>query len=56
MIETLPTTSDQVLAFKMSGKLHDADYARFMPAVDAAIARHGKVRLLAQFHASRAGT
>jgi hypothetical protein len=49
MIEQLPETSGKVLAFKMSGKLHDEDYKRFVPLVDAAIAKEGKVRLLAQF-------
>src|SRR5262245_25939331 len=34
----------------MSGKLHDADYKHFVPLVDAAIAKGGKVRMLAQFH------
>jgi len=50
MIEQLPSTSAKVLGFKMSGKLHDEDYKKFVPMVDAAIAREGKVRLLAQFH------
>jgi SpoIIAA-like len=50
MIEQLPLNSDKVLAFKMSGKLHDEDYKQFVPLVDAAIAKQGKVRLLAQFH------
>ncbi|HVK19458.1 MAG TPA: STAS/SEC14 domain-containing protein [Fimbriiglobus sp.] len=50
MIEQLPSPTDTVLGFKMSGKLHDEDYKQFVPAVDAAIAKHGKVRLLAQFH------
>lgn len=49
MIETLSTDSPKILAFKLSGKLHDADYQTFVPAVDAA-AKDGKVRLLAQFH------
>jgi acyl-CoA-binding protein len=49
MIEQLPETSGKVLAFKMSGKLHDDDYKRFVPLVDEAIAKEGKVRLLAQF-------
>ena len=49
MIEPLPSPSDKVLGFKLSGKLHDADYKTFTPAVDAA-AGTGKVRLLAQFH------
>jgi hypothetical protein len=50
MIELLPSGSEQVLGFKLSGKLHDADYQTFVPAIDAAAARHGKVRLLAWFH------
>jgi hypothetical protein len=50
MIETLPSSRPEVLGFKLSGKLHDADYKTFVPAVDAAIAKQGKIRLLAQFH------
>jgi hypothetical protein len=50
MIEPLPAPSQKVLAFKMSGKLHDEDYKMFVPLVDDAIAKSGKVRLLAQFH------
>src|SRR5262245_14890624 len=50
MIEQLPKSTDKVLGFRMSGKLHDEDYQRFVPAIDAAVAKHGKVRLLAQFH------
>jgi hypothetical protein len=50
MIEQLPPISEKVIGFKMSGKLQDADYKQFVPLVDAAIAREGKVRLLAQFH------
>lgn len=49
MIEQLPGGSDKVLGFKISGKLHDEDYKKFVPLVDAA-AGSGKVRLLAQFH------
>jgi hypothetical protein len=41
---------DNVLGFKMSGKLHDEDYKTFVPLVDEAIAKQGKVRMLAQFH------
>jgi hypothetical protein len=50
MIEQLPQTLPEVLAFKMSGKLHDEDYKTFVPMIDAAVAKQGKVRLLAQFH------
>jgi hypothetical protein len=50
MIEQIPQKSDNVLGFKMSGKLHDEDYKIFVPLVDNAIAAHGKVRMLALFH------
>jgi hypothetical protein len=50
MIEPLTSDSPKILGFKMSGKLHDADYKSFVPMVDAAIAKDGKVRILAQFH------
>ena len=50
MIEQLPSDSPKVLGFKMSGKLHDEDYKTFVPVIDAAVAKEGKVRLLAQFH------
>jgi hypothetical protein len=50
MIEQLPQSSEGVLGFKLSGKLHDADYQQFVPAIDAAVAKQGKVRLLALFH------
>ena len=49
MIEPLKETSGPILGFQMSGKLHDADYQHFVPAVEAAIQAHGKVRLLAHF-------
>src|SRR5438045_173675 len=41
--------SPKVLAFQMSGKLHDEDYKKFVPMIDDAVAREGKVRLLALF-------
>jgi hypothetical protein len=50
MIEPLPQSSDKNLGFKLSGKLHDEDYQTFVPLIDAAAAKHGKIRLLAQFH------
>ena len=49
MIEELPSGIPDTLAFKLSGKLHDEDYKFFAPAVEAAVQRHGKVRLLAKF-------
>ncbi len=50
MVEQLPSDSPQVIGFKLSGKLHDADYQQFVPWIDEAIAKSGKVRLLAYFH------
>jgi hypothetical protein len=49
MIEQLPQKTGKVLGFKMSGKLQDEDYKRFVPVIDAAVAKEGKVRLLAAF-------
>jgi hypothetical protein len=50
MIEQLQSPTPNILGFKLGGKLHDEDYKHFVPAIDAALAEHGKVRLLAQFH------
>ena len=50
MITQLPAPSEKVLAFKLSGKLHDDDYKTFVPLVDGAIAKEGKVRVLVEFH------
>jgi hypothetical protein len=49
MIEMLSGLPANAVGFKMSGKLHDADYKQFVPLVDAEIAREGKVNVLAQF-------
>lgn len=50
VIEQLTGLPAHTVGFKMSGKLHDADYKTFVPAVDAEIAKDGKVNVLAQFH------
>lgn len=53
MIETIPTNVPNVIAYRLSGKLHDEDYQSFVPAVDAAIKAQGKVRFflkLEDFH------
>ena len=49
MITQLQTDSPHIIGFKLSGKLHDDDYQIFVPAVDAAVANQGKIRLFAQF-------
>jgi hypothetical protein len=50
MIEQLTGLPAHSVGFKMSGKLHDADYKVFVPLVDAEIAKEGKINVLAQFH------
>jgi hypothetical protein len=49
MIEQLPESHGKVLAFKLSGKLHDEDYKEFVPLIDKTAAEQGKVRLLVVF-------
>jgi len=49
MIEMLTSLPAHTVGFKLSGKLHDEDYKKFVPLVDAEIAREGKVNVLAQF-------
>ena len=49
MIEQMDRENGKILGFKMSGKLHDEDYQKFVPLVETAIQAHGKVRLLAEF-------
>lgn len=46
MIEKLQPEKGNVIAFKLSGKLHDEDYKGFVPEIEALIERHGKIRLL----------
>ena len=48
MIEQIAQTSENVLGFKLSGKLHDEDYKMFVPVIDAAAAKQGTIRVLAQ--------
>jgi hypothetical protein len=50
MIEQIPQSSEKILGFKISGKLHDEDYKNFVPVIDAAAAKQGTIRLLAQFN------
>ncbi len=50
MIDQFMGLPAHTLGFKMSGKLHDEDYKKFVPLVDAEIAKDGKVNILAQFH------
>ena len=43
MIEQLLGLPAHTVGFKLSGKLHDEDYKKFVPLVDAEIAKEGKV-------------
>ena len=49
MIEKLDQSTDAVIGFRVSGKLHDADYEQLVPTIDAAIKKVGKIRFLAWF-------
>ena len=49
MIETLETESPKIVGVKLSGKLHDEDYKRFVPTVESILSAEGKVRLFVQF-------
>lgn len=50
MIEQLAGLPAHTVGFKLSGKLHDEDYKKLVPLVDAELAKEGTVNLLAQFH------
>jgi hypothetical protein len=50
MIDIMTGLPSHTVGFKMSGTLHDEDYKKFTPLVDAEIAKEGKVNVLAQFH------
>src|SRR5208283_2223463 len=50
MIEQMTGLPAHSIGFTMSGKLHDEDYKKFVPLVDAEIAKEGKINVLAQFH------
>ena len=49
MIATIETGSPNVVGGKLSGKLHDEDYRRFVPMVESILTAEGKVRLFVQF-------
>lgn len=49
MVEPIPGLPPHTLGFKLSGKLHDEDYQRFVPLVDAELAKEGRLNLLVLF-------
>jgi hypothetical protein len=50
MIEQLAGLPAHTVGFRLSGKLHDEDYKRFVPLVEAELAKEATVNVLAQFH------
>lgn len=46
MVEQLKSPFRQILGFRISGKLHDADYDQLIPVIKAAIKEQGTIRLL----------
>ncbi len=49
MIQAYAQSRGPVLGFRLSGTLHTADYAAFEPAIQSAVERHGRLRLLLHF-------
>jgi hypothetical protein len=49
MIEQLQSDTPSLLAFRMSGKLHDEDYKKFVPMIESTIDSQGKISILAEF-------
>ncbi len=49
MVTPLPQSNGRLVGFKLTGKLHDDDYQHFVPTIEAALAAHDKVRMLAHF-------
>lgn len=49
MIEPIRTGTPKLVGFRLGGTLNDADYKAFVPALEAAIAAAGPIRLLARF-------
>ena len=50
MIELMPESKGNTLAFRATGKLTGVDYQEtFLPAMRSAIAKHGVIRILVEF-------
>ena len=49
MVEIIKNYDDSIFGFKFSGKLHDEDYKQFVPAVEDALKKNNKIKVLAQF-------
>jgi len=49
-LEVSAENDGTLLVVRMSGKLHKSDYAHFVPVVEEAVGKHGKIRMLVQMH------
>ncbi len=49
-VEFQTLEDSKTLGVRLSGKLTEADYERFVPEMERAIAEHGKIRLLVEMH------
>jgi len=49
-IEVSAENDGRTLVIRMSGKVHKSDYAHFVPVVEEAVRKHGKVRMLVLMH------
>jgi hypothetical protein len=49
-VEIHEAAQDQFIEVMLSDKLTKDDYARFLPPIEAAINRHGKIRLIVVMH------
>lgn len=48
MIQQLPVQEDNIVAFRMSGRLSHADYQTFLPRLEELITKHGRISVLLQ--------
>ena len=48
MIEMIPTNTPNIIGVKVNGKLHDEDYERFVPEMEARLAEDSPVELFVQ--------
>ncbi len=46
MIEKLDRSTGKIIGYRVSGKLHDEDYKKFVPEIEAVIEKEGPVRIL----------
>ena len=49
MLRLLDEPGPRIIALKLSGKLHDEDYDRFVPLIEKAVAEQGRTRMLLLF-------